>query len=143
MGMKLPREIEAKILAQAGPDARATDPYAELPIPPSVNHLFVTRGNRRFKSELYREWLRSVDAPLRRLARPTRFPVAIEVTVFGPINWSRDLDNLLKPLGDAMVATGVLPGDSVQHVAKWSVEWKPRACQSPVALVRLVPIEGV
>lgn len=115
-----------------------TDLEAELPLPPSVNNLFITRGNRRVKSPGYRTWLSLVAPILRRLISPNRFPVEIVVTVHGPLNMARDLDNMLKPVGDALVIAEVIPGDSVAHVRRWSIEWaRPAPGAEPVAVVRV------
>lgn len=141
--MRVPPDVERKCLELAGvKPAAGTALYAELPLPPSVNNLFVTRGNRRFKSPEYRAWLADAVPKLRALKPPATLPAAITVTVLGALNTARDLDNLLKPVGDALVAAGVLPGDSVKHVRKWAVEWKPGAGGEPVARVEVGPMEG-
>lgn len=145
--MKVPKDIAAKILAAAiDPPAPppGTHAYAEVPVPPSVNNLFVTRGARRFKSPEYRAWLLAAVPVLANLRKPGRLPAEIRVTVFGPINAARDLDNLLKPIGDALVAAGVIPGDSVKHVGRWTVERKPDSvAPAAVAVVAVAAMEGM
>jgi Holliday junction resolvase RusA-like endonuclease len=109
------------------PPAPGTAFYAELAVPPSVNHLFVTRGRRRFKSPAYRAWL-AAAVPAARLLRPPReLPCRVTVDVIGKLRANRDIDNLLKPIGDCLVAAGVLPTDDVRTVRGWTVTYKPAA----------------
>lgn len=148
--MKLSPEVEAKVLSGAthvngvvvtGPVLRCGHKAAvEVPLPPSVNHLFVTRGRRRFKSPEYRAWLAAAVPLLAALVRPERLPVEITVLVLGKVNNSRDLDNLLKPLGDAVVRARVIPGDSVKHVRRWSVEYVGDGTGEAVAVVAVRPV---
>jgi Holliday junction resolvase RusA-like endonuclease len=97
----------------------------ETPIPPSVNNLFRSTGNKRFKTREYRDWLALAVPAFSRLRQAAAFPVEVWVCVVGKVNQARDLDNLLKPIGDALVDAGVLPGDNLKHVNRWDVWFEP------------------
>lgn len=94
----------------------------EVPIPPSVNHLWRCVRNhgrvRVVKSKHYREWLQ-VAVPLLATSLPQYYQaVAIEVTICRGKGWrkGRDLSNCFKAVEDAMVLARRLPGDSEQFV---------------------------
>lgn len=112
-----------------------------LPIPPSVNNLFATVGGKRVRSRAYKAWLKNVEGPLLEMQIPSKFPVIISVVVFGRLKTNRDLDNLLKPVGDAMVTCNVLPGDSVRHICGWRVDY----CEThddPYLVVEVYEVSG-
>lgn len=77
----------------------------ELPLPPSVNHMYVGRG--RHKSAFYKAWLRESQAAMLLSCRDPRARGIgpgdhwqLAATCVMP-NWRRrDLDNCLKPLVD-------------------------------------------
>lgn len=94
-------------------------------LPPSVNNLFATVGRRRVKTKKYKTWLANAVAALVELRNPKEFPVGVVVHVVGKVNAARDLDNLLKPIADAMVAAGVLPDDSLGYVGQWRIRYMP------------------
>ncbi len=96
-------------------------PFADVPVPPSVNNLFATVRGHRVKSKGYKAWLKNAVPVLAGLARPERFPCRVCVILGGKVNMARDLDNILKPIGDALVAAGGLPGDNLKYVAAWDV----------------------
>ncbi len=110
----------------------------EIPVPPSTNHLFATvRGNRRVKSKAYREWLAAVFPVLMELRKPKALPAEVCATVYGKVNKGRDLDNLMKPIGDAIVTAGVLPGDSIKYVTRWSIGYGGAAQMEPCVLIEV------
>lgn len=83
-----------------------------LPIPPSTNNLFVTRGRKRVISPAYRAW--RTEAGLRlNVQRPQshaksrRLAVAIHV----PDTVRGDLDNRIKGLLDLIVDHGLIADD--------------------------------
>lgn len=119
----------------AGTSAAGAEAVVSVPVPPSVNNLFATAGKRRVKSRAYRAWLAVAVPGLARLRPPPSLPTAVRVRVVGPINRRRDLDNLLKPLGDALQAAGLIPGDSAAVVNGWRVWWEPAAAAEPAAWV--------
>lgn len=83
---------------------------AYLPVPPSANHLFITRGRKRVKAPEYRKWLEDAGYMFSRMVSlPPK--VSLEVTVAANVNRKRDLDNLLKPAMDSLQKSGVIPDD--------------------------------
>lgn len=111
-----------------------------LPLPPSTNNLFATVRGRRVKSREYKAWLATALALLVELRRPRTLPASIRASVFGKVNAARDLDNLLKPIGDALVAAGVIPGDSVKYVTEWRINYGGEWDQEyPAVLVHVEP----
>ncbi len=96
-----------------------------LPWPPSTNHLFISRGNRRFKSQAYRDWLDAARPLAERLMPPYSYPCAVSVVICGEVNESRDGDNFLKPILDCLVSARVLKGDSLRHINELHLRYRP------------------
>lgn len=94
-----------------------------LPFPISLNNAFSqTRTGRRFKSARYARW-QSQASVLIRAARipPLVGPVTIAITVTPPDLRRRDIDNLIKPILDALVNAAVLRNDDARSVrAVWA-----------------------
>ena len=83
--------------------------------PPSTNELYVNAGRRRVKSKKYRTWLDGAALFIRGEAslqgsRITEGPFAVDIEVYG-MSRRRDLDNIVKPILDAIVASGATPDD--------------------------------
>lgn len=117
--MRSNKKVETILLSQGTITnaPRGTKTAVFLPLPPSTNNLFVNAGKKgRVKSKEYKSWLNAVVPDLRQQMRPAVMPVEVVVTVFGggDFNRDRDTDNFGKPCGDALVAAGVLPGDSIR-----------------------------
>lgn len=142
--MKLSKKLTAKVLALAGETPwTGTESAVAVTLPPSVNNLFATCGNRRVKTAGYKAWLDEVVPIFRRLMKPQVWPVRLTVTLSGRVNLNRDCDNCLKPIGDAIVAAGVLPDDSLRYVGSWLVWYRPGSDEPATALVHMDPIGGV
>lgn len=135
-------KIDARMLAEwrkrgiipAGPEPSpkfaGTDATVVVPLPPSVNHLFLNArrsrktgkpGKGRIRSPHYREWVDVAAPEMRKLAPPQEYPTAVRFAVGGHVNSQRDLDNMLKPLLDLMVSVGVLKEDNVKHVGQVAI----------------------
>lgn len=91
-----------------------------LPVPPSANNLYVNgRGGRRFKSKGYKAWLRECAVYLRHLDYRRHFDkpggkkdkTKCVIILDVPINYKRDLDNVIKPTQDALRRSAVIPDD--------------------------------
>jgi len=131
---------ERKRAAAAVDFAAAVSAAVELPPPPSVNNLFVTRGRRRFKSPAYRDWLAGAVKDLRALGA-VRPPVMVRASVCGAVNEARDPDNFWKPILDAAVAAGVIPGDSFRVVRRLELS-RGDAGGPPRVVVEFLDVEG-
>ena len=87
--------------------------HAIMTAPPSANTLYVQSGNRRVKSRTYKQW--RDDAVrlivLARLPRYTRPKGGSAITICAAIDHRRDLDNLAKPIIDALVVAGIISDD--------------------------------
>ena len=139
MGMKLPPELERKILEQAG-DGRVG--VIELPAPPSTNHLFRNvPGVGRVKSTKYKKWIKATKNTVLRLNSPIAYPVGIELTLVGKWNRQRDGENILKPIVDALVANRVLASDNLTCVTGEVWRYEPGPGE-PRVRVRLVELTG-
>lgn len=83
--------------------------HVVLPVPPSVNNLFATSGERRHLSKRYTEWRREAGSLLN-LAHLPRVagPYVLDLDFAAG---AADLDNLIKPVADLLVAHGVTDDD--------------------------------
>jgi Holliday junction resolvase RusA-like endonuclease len=95
-----------------------------LPLPPSVNGLFVNvRGRGRVRSEGYRKWALEAGWMLK-AQRPGKFlvPVNISIEINPPNGRAFDLDNRNKALLDLLVEHQIIPDDSIRWVRKVSIQ---------------------
>ena len=88
-------------------------PMIELnfPYPPSVNNYWGFRGSTRFLTKTANDFKLLVNIASKR-ARFGDDKVSIEVLLHAPDRRRRDIDNVLKPLLDALEAAGVFDDDS-------------------------------
>lgn len=110
----------------------------EIPIPPSANQMWqivAPKGRRRTpfmkRSTTYKKWLNATALLLKVSMPPARLPAAVVVTIRGGKGWRqehgkdvRDIDNLLKPIMDALVLAERIPGDSSEHVHFLSIQYR-------------------
>lgn len=84
-----------------------------LPYPPSANRLWRAVKGRQIKSAAYRSWLAEA-AVLIAAQRPKPVAGLYRLTLIAtrPDKRRRDIDNLIKPCGDALVQSGVIGDDS-------------------------------
>ena len=97
----------------------------DLPYPPSANRLWRAVRGRQIKSAEYRSWLLEAQAAIT-LARvvgsmPGGYHLAILAT--RPDRRARDIDNLIKPISDAIAAAGLVLNDSAAE-SVFAI-WKP------------------
>jgi Holliday junction resolvase RusA-like endonuclease len=119
---------------------RASADSATVPCPPSTNNLFRTVGVKRYRTKEYNAWSELAVPLLATIRPPKEFPVEVVVRVTGKLNVQRDLDNLMKPLLDALVSAGVLAEDDVRHVTGLDAKYKATGGE-PIATVSLRPAE--
>lgn len=86
----------------------------ELPYPPQINNYYIPHGKQRYVSKEGKEFRRAVGwiCKAARIddGRTERLKVAIQL--WTPDKRKRDIDNVLKPLLDALGAAGVYKDDS-------------------------------
>lgn len=101
----------------------------EIELPPSTNNLFATVKGRRVKSKEYTRWIKRNLPTVAQLRQPI-LPCRVVIGLFGKINGARDGDNFLKPIMDALVSAGVIPGDSLRYVVgcRWFLEPNYHTC---------------
>jgi Holliday junction resolvase RusA-like endonuclease len=84
----------------------------ELPYPPSINHYWRRVGERTLISREGRRFRQRVVAILAaRQVAPLGGPLAVDVDVHPPDDQRRDVDNLQKPLLDALEHGGAYADD--------------------------------
>lgn len=111
---------------------------ANLPIPPSTNHLrgvslrkSKTTGRTKaiqHKTSEYKAWQQAAVAAVKADMKPAeKFPVSITVRIFGGDGWNpaRDVSNVIKPVEDALVKAKVLPDDNCKYVNCIRAEYFP------------------
>jgi len=99
-----------------------------LPWPPSVNHYWYSRGNRRFLSRRGYQYQADVLAAVWEVyaGKPTPIvgKVKVMIEAYPPDRRTRDIDNILKAPLDSITKAGVLVDDSQivdLHVVRHSV----------------------
>lgn len=93
----------------------ATAHEFDLPFPPSVNHYWrMWRGRMVIskRGRAYRESVRSAVRAKGIATFPLAGPLRIRIEAFPPDRRRRDLDNLLKAVGDSLEHAGVYHDDS-------------------------------
>lgn len=110
-------------------EARGAIRIAITDMPPSANGMrthFIADGKvRSVKSKSYAEWKKAAAWEIA-AARPGRIDGAYRLSIAVQRDHrskrARDIDNLLKPVSDALVAAGVVADDSLAEEvsAKWT-----------------------
>lgn len=98
-------------------------------MPPSANSMrahFIAGGKvRSVKSKGYAEWKKAAAWEIA-AARPRKITGPYRLSIAAQRDWkskrARDLDNLIKPVSDALVAAGVVADDCLAESvsAKWA-----------------------
>lgn len=102
-----------------------------LPIPPSVNNLFVNgkNGQGRYPSSRYTAWKREAqEAILDQVIRgglvlPMTITFQVGLTITISEKCRSDLDNCAKAIIDFLVAQGIIQDDSKRIVRKICLAW--------------------
>jgi Holliday junction resolvase RusA-like endonuclease len=94
-------------------------------MPPSVNNAWVNvPGKGRVRSAEYRTWREGAGWTIR-AARIAKIPGLVAITIRAALpERTRDLDDIAKPLLDALTAFGVIDEDSkaVRIVSEWAAD---------------------
>jgi crossover junction endodeoxyribonuclease RusA len=83
-----------------------------LPYPPSMNHYWRRVGNKTIISRGGREYRVKVVSLLADFSEPLQGPLKIVISLRPPDRRRRDVDNVLKPMLDAIQHGGVYVDDS-------------------------------
>ena len=84
-----------------------------LPYPPTVNHYWGQLGSKKFLGKKGKEFRQEVIIAVYNARQGgLNARLHVEVYLYPPDNRKRDLDNVLKPLLDAMEHAGVYENDS-------------------------------
>lgn len=95
---------------------------AEIPMPPSINRNTRFGKNGAYSSPEYKSWQKEVGLIfMAAKAKEMTPPYRIAYTVGRPDKRQRDIDNLIKPLNDALQRAGILTNDSL--VEELSIRW--------------------
>jgi Holliday junction resolvase RusA-like endonuclease len=82
-----------------------------LPVPPSVNNLYVNTPNGRRKSLGYRSWLNEAGWKLKLQNIQPLQARSYQISIAAPVNHARDLGNVLKATEDLIVEMGIISDD--------------------------------
>ena len=95
-------------------------------LPPSANSIWRAIGSRVIKSAEYRKWLEETAWEIRQCAGPgcVEGGYALHVQFVRQSKRKSDLDNMIKPLSDAIVRAGLVQDDHycMSVKAKWAFE---------------------
>lgn len=99
----------------------------EVPIPPSVNNLFLNVGKRRVRTRDYDAWIPLCEIAVKRVRPVVEYPVEIVLTVNGGKGFptSRDIANCEKAVTDTLKKAGVLAEDAVPYIRRNVQEYNP------------------
>ena len=91
--------------------------------PPSANKSYMNRryGSGRMKTPEYKRWRDAMAQQIRdEIGTPFPPRQPISVTIFAAVSRQRDMDNLIKPMGDALKQSGMISDDRwIDHAAVW------------------------
>lgn len=85
--------------------------WIELPYAPTVNHYWGQHGNRRFLTKKARLFRESVARAFNKCNEPELGILHLMIDQRPPDRRKRDIDNLIKPIMDAMEHAGVFEND--------------------------------
>lgn len=116
------------------PDDTVCSVRVVLPLPPTTNNLFVNvRGRGRVPSKVYAAW-RKLVAPILATVPPVyELPVVVSIEILGGKGFAVncDIDNRVKAVLDALVASEIIPNDSRECVRRVVVEYHDEAKVKP------------
>ena len=105
-------------MVEANPPQRAEMNQVVLPIPPSANMIWRIGRGRMYKSGQYLAWLAAAEVEFLAQGPWDKFEekTPYRVEIFAAIDRRRDIDNLIKPILDAMLKAGLTPDDAYADV---------------------------
>ena len=87
--------------------------------PPTVNHYYTVARGRKILSSRGRQYKQDAifHMMMQRAPKPDWEQFAVSIDAYPPDRRTRDLDNLLKPILDALTAYGAITDDSaINHL---------------------------
>lgn len=120
--------------------------FSLVDIPPTSNHRLMpvqaAKGLRLVKTPEYRRWMEQAVISLSKQNLEHRAKIlnerlAVFITVTFPDRRRRDIDNLLKPVNDALTKAGVIADDSLidyECVMRLPVDPDGGACESGIEI---------
>lgn len=120
--------------------------FSLVDIPPTSNHRLMpvqtAKGLRLVKTPEYRRWMEQAVISLANQNREYRATIlnerlAVFITVLFPDKRRRDIDNLLKPINDALTKAGVIADDSLidyECVMRLPVDPDDGACEPGIEI---------
>ncbi|NBV59714.1 MAG: RusA family crossover junction endodeoxyribonuclease [Rhodobacteraceae bacterium] len=107
----------------------------QLPIPPSVNHIFrATRRGTVYRSKKYVDWHHAAElmAHATKKGKVPPPPFNIIMNILGGSGWrkDRDLDNCWKPVLDLLQHLHIIPEDNCQTITSLTVTYQ-KGCGGP------------
>lgn len=99
----------------------------DLPLPPSVNHIWRRGRGRTYLSANYSKWIQVAHSlvAIHRPKVPMAGPVSVRIVAWRGKGWAerkRDLDNIAKPVLDLLVREKILAGDDHTVVKRVVIE---------------------
>jgi crossover junction endodeoxyribonuclease RusA len=112
-----------------------------LPYPPSANRMWRHVGKKVLRSREYEAWRAQCGLIIRQETNGFGLagPYAMTVQVGRPDRRRRDLDNLLKPIGDVMVLAGAVEDDC--HCQRIDASWSDEVTGVHVRLLQTRLVE--
>lgn len=102
-----------------------------LPMPPSTNNLFATVNGRRVVSRDYNMWRKTAYELLRLFkGKPIEKPYGVHIRL--DLNHKSDIDNRVKPILDALVASETICGDQWVNTIRVDRDHSVNECQVEV-----------
>lgn len=85
-----------------------------VPYPPQANHMYTVARGRKIKSADYRSWKDAAAFHIKaQRVGQVLGHYTIEIIVPRPDRRGRDIDNLIKPISDAVALAGVITNDNL------------------------------
>lgn len=112
-----------------------------LPWPPTANRRLIPARGRWVTAPEYRAWQKLAELELLFQVRGLMMdipPLAVTIEAHPPDNRRRDLGNLEKPVVDALVRAGVIPGDHMSDLSRITLVARPMTPHGLI-VVRIEP----
>ena len=106
--------------------------------PPTTNQLYAIswERKRRFLTKVYKEWRSEASKAMRKNLHHVAGPA--DVRIYAAVDHKLDIDNLVKPVGDALVDAERVRNDRwINHAEVWRID--PELLPQDMIVVTLRP----